>query len=98
MVQINYMVVFCFAQLLDITYLIQVMSLLTNNWVEMSGVVASSKELTVLFVLYTIVFYFRMYRDGKRYFRDIAHQKNSSKRKRTRRVLSINYVHLYLLR
>ena len=40
----------------------------------MSRVVASSKQLTVLFVLYTIVFYFRMYRDGKRYFGDIPRQ------------------------
>ena len=82
MVQIKYMAVFCFAQLLNITYLIQVMSLLTNNWVEILRVVASSKELTVLFVLYTIVFYFRMYRDGKRYLADIPRQMKLGKKGR----------------
>ena len=48
--------------------------LVDENRVWMPRVAASSKELTVLFVLYTIVFYFRMYRDGKRYLADIPRQ------------------------
>ena len=46
----------------------------------MPRVAASPKELTVLFVLYTIVFYFRMYRDGKRYLADIPRQMKLNKK------------------